>query len=47
MIYSLYSSQTNVLIDPGINSEHVKDIKCDFKPGSVERCIDLHEWLTG
>jgi hypothetical protein len=30
-----------VLIDVVVHSEHVKVIQCDFKPGSVERSIDL------
>jgi hypothetical protein len=32
-----------VLIDTAVHSEHGNVIKCDFKPGSVERCIDLDE----
>jgi hypothetical protein len=27
------------VIDVGTHSEHVQVIKCDFKPGSVERSI--------
>jgi hypothetical protein len=29
------------VIDAGAHSEHAQVIKCDFKPGSVERSIDL------
>jgi hypothetical protein len=29
-----------VLVDAAVYSEHGKLIKCDFKPGSVERSID-------
>jgi hypothetical protein len=28
-----------VVIDAGVNSEHVQVVRCDFKPGSVERSI--------
>jgi hypothetical protein len=28
-------------IDSLVHSEYEKGIKCDFKPGSVERSIDL------
>jgi hypothetical protein len=31
----------NLVIDASTDSEHVQAIKCDFKPGSVERSIDL------
>jgi hypothetical protein len=33
----------NVLMDAGAHSEHEKVTRRDFKPRSVERCIDL--WI--
>jgi hypothetical protein len=36
----LYSSYIKVLVDAAIHSEDGKIIKCNFKPGSVERSID-------
>jgi hypothetical protein len=30
-----------VLVDATVHSEHIQAIQCDFKPGSVERFIDL------
>jgi hypothetical protein len=30
-----------ILLDTAVHPEHGKVIKCDFKPGSVERSIDL------
>jgi hypothetical protein len=32
-----------VLVDASVHSEHRKIIKCDFKPGSVDRYIDLYQ----
>jgi hypothetical protein len=32
-----------VLVDAADPSEDGKVIKCDFKPGSVERSIDLYQ----
>jgi hypothetical protein len=32
-----------VLVDAADSCEDGKVIKCDFKPGSVERSIDLHQ----
>jgi hypothetical protein len=37
----LYYSYIKALVDAEIHSEHGKLIKCDFKPGSVERSIDV------
>jgi hypothetical protein len=37
----LYSSQIKVLVDAAVHLEHGNGIKCDFKPGSLERSIDL------
>jgi hypothetical protein len=34
-----------VLVDAVLHSEHEKEIKCDFKPGSVERSIDLNRGM--
>jgi hypothetical protein len=31
------------VINTSTHSEHVQVIRCDFKPGSVERSIDLDE----
>jgi hypothetical protein len=42
-IYSLYYSQVNIQVDAGVHSEHGKVIKSNFKPGSVERSIDLYQ----
>jgi hypothetical protein len=39
----LYYSQVKVLIDAVDHSEHAQIIKCDFKPGSVERTINLDQ----
>jgi hypothetical protein len=39
----LYSSCIKVLVDATVHSEDEKVIKCDFKPGSVERSIDLYQ----
>jgi hypothetical protein len=39
----LYSSYLKVLVYEAVNSEHGKVIKCDFKPGSVKRSIDLYK----
>jgi hypothetical protein len=39
----LYSSRIKVLIDAAVSSEEGKVIKCDFKPGSVERTIDRYQ----
>jgi hypothetical protein len=41
----LYSSYINVLLDASVHSEHGKVIKCDFKPGSVERSIPKRVYL--
>lgn len=30
------------LVDAGVHSERGQVIKCDIKPGSIERSIDLH-----
>jgi hypothetical protein len=30
-----------IVLDASVHSEHVQVIRCDFKPGSVERSIDL------
>jgi hypothetical protein len=37
----LYYSQIKVIINEAVHSEHGKVLKHDFKPGSVERSIDL------
>jgi hypothetical protein len=37
----LYYNQIKILLDAVLHSERGKVIKCDFKPGSVERSIDL------
>jgi hypothetical protein len=37
----MYYSQIKVLVNAAIHYEHGKVIQCDFKPGSVERSIDL------
>jgi hypothetical protein len=39
----LYSSYIKVIVDAAVHSEDEKVIKCDFKPGSVERSIDLYQ----
>jgi hypothetical protein len=39
----LYSSCIKVLVDATVHSEDGKVIKCDFKPGSVERSTDLYQ----
>jgi hypothetical protein len=39
----LYYSYIKVLIHASVHSEPGKGIKCDFKPGSVERSIDLYQ----
>jgi hypothetical protein len=41
--YEYYSSYIKTLVDAAVHSEHGKLIKCDFKPGSVERSIDLYQ----
>jgi hypothetical protein len=43
LVYSLYSSDTKVLVDVTVLSEHGTVIKSDFKLGSVERSIDLYQ----
>jgi hypothetical protein len=30
-----------IQVDEGAHSEHVQIIRCDFKPGLIERFIDL------
>jgi hypothetical protein len=42
----LYSSYLKVLVDATVHSEHGKVIKCDFKPGLVERSIAKRVYLT-
>jgi hypothetical protein len=32
-----------VLVDVTIHSKHGNAIQCDFKPGSVERSLDLYK----
>jgi SET domain-containing protein len=32
-----------VVVDVNIHSEHVQVIRCDFKPGLVERSTDLYK----
>jgi hypothetical protein len=39
----LYSSYIKVQVDAAVHSEHGKVIKCDFKPGLVERSIDRYQ----
>jgi hypothetical protein len=39
----LYSSYIEILVDAAVYSEHGKVIKCDFKPGSMERSIDRYQ----
>jgi hypothetical protein len=43
-LYALYLNKA--LVDSAVHSEHRKVIKCDFKPGSVERSIDLDRGCT-
>jgi hypothetical protein len=43
LVCLLYSSYIKVLVNASIHSEHGKVIKCDFKPGLVERSIDLYQ----
>jgi hypothetical protein len=43
LIYSLYSSYIKVLVDAAVHSEQGQVIKCDFKPGLVERSQDVHQ----
>jgi hypothetical protein len=38
----LYSSCIKVLVDAAVHSDG-KVIKCDYKPGSVERSTDLYQ----
>jgi hypothetical protein len=40
-IYSLYFSQTKILVHAAVHSEYVKAIPYDIKLRSVERSIDL------
>jgi hypothetical protein len=40
-VYSLCYSKINAVVDAAVHSEHGKVIQCDFKPGSIERSIDL------
>jgi hypothetical protein len=44
----LYYSYIKVLVDTAVHSELGKVIKCDFKPGSFERPIDVdkREYLS-
>jgi hypothetical protein len=46
--FNMFSmSIIQVLVDEKVPSEHGKVIKCDFKPGSVERSIDQYQrWYT-
>jgi hypothetical protein len=44
---SMYYSQIKALVDAAIHSEHAQVIKCDFKPGSVERSTDLYQKKKG
>jgi hypothetical protein len=37
----LYYSEIKVLLDATVRSKHGKIIKCDLKPGSVERSTNL------
>jgi hypothetical protein len=39
--YQLYYSWIKILVDAAVHSEHGKVIQCEFKPGSVERSIEL------
>jgi hypothetical protein len=41
LVYLLYYIKIKVSIDAVVHFERVKVIKCDFKPGSIERAIDL------
>jgi hypothetical protein len=43
LVYSLNSSYIKVLVDAAVHSEHGKVMKSDFKPGSGERSINLHQ----
>jgi hypothetical protein len=43
LVYSLYSSYIKVLVDAVVHSEQDQVIKYDFKPGLVERSLDLHQ----
>jgi hypothetical protein len=43
LVYLLYYSYIKILIDAAVHYEHGKAIKCDFKPGSVERSRDLYQ----
>jgi hypothetical protein len=47
LVYLLYYSKIKVSVDVAVHSEYGELIKCDFKPGSVERSIDLYQrWHT-
>jgi hypothetical protein len=39
----LYTSYIKVLVDLAVYSEQGQVIKCDFKPGSVERSTDPYQ----
>jgi hypothetical protein len=39
----ILSSCIKALVDAAVHSEDGKVIKCDFKPGSVERSIDRYQ----
>jgi hypothetical protein len=41
LVYWMYYSQLEVLIDAAVHSEHGKLIRCDIKQGSIGRSIDL------
>jgi hypothetical protein len=43
VIYPLYFGKVKILVDVEILSEHVQVIRCDFKPGSVERSGDVEK----
>jgi hypothetical protein len=41
MIYSLYFSYINILVDAAVHSEHVQAIRCDIKLESVILEVDF------
>jgi hypothetical protein len=41
-MFQLHCSQTKAAIDGKAHFEHLQIIRCDIKPGSAERSINLH-----
>jgi hypothetical protein len=46
LVCTSYFSEINIQTDARAHSKHVPVIRCDIKPGSVERCIDLNRGYT-